>query len=305
MTRYCAICKPGKRRGRAVEEDDDADDALEEERESRAVRAAERAAKDRLNVILVSAVSMVVLAAVGYFVLRPTVTTNDRVTMRMLAHRDALQWPEMLDDAKEALDTGDHVYRRIQDLADEARSNMVTESKGKRGSDAIEAWRDVQLWRQDHWKDHDEFVARIDAYLAEYGNVGGASVEEAKNARVKLTGSASSSLPKDAAEAWARLLDLRERCKNTGTYGDALRQVDAFWTTYGATNPQFIGDRNRLTTDLREEANQWFAKRAWMAKHNAEQGAGGKGRKILAQAVEALDMPEFEEKAAQVLREMQ
>jgi hypothetical protein len=56
---------------------------------------------------------------------------------------------------------------------------------------------------------------------------------------------------------------------------------------------------------LREEANQWFAKRAWMAKHNAEQGAGGKGRKILAQAVEALDMPEFEEKAAQVLREMQ
>lgn len=299
---------PSARRGRSAEPVDEEEarlDALEEEQEYRAARAAERAAKERLNVILISSVSLVVIAVMGYFLLRPSMSVNDRVTMRMLQHKDALLWAEMIEDAKEAQDTGDYVYQRIQDLVAEARANMVTEDKGKLGTAAIDAWRDVQLWRQGHWKDDDEFVARIDAYLAEYGGVGGASVEEARNARVKITGAADASLPKDAADAWSRLLDLQERCKSTGTYGEALRQVDAFWATYGARNPQFVGDRDRLIAALKVEANQWFAKRAYMAKHNAEQGAGGKGRKILAEAVKALDMPEFEAKAAQVLREMQ
>jgi len=288
-----------RRAQRRVADEEEFEDEYEERLDRRAAQAAERKRKQTLTIATIVIPVVALLMFLLWQGLKSEGSINERVRRRMLAQQDALQWSAMLETAKEALpDNGDHDYLAVLELKKEALKQSAHSQDLAQLDAANKGWRAVQVWRQSNWDEDDEFVARIDAYLAEFGALGGASVQEARKNRFKITGTSGGGAPKNAAQAWQRLESELALVHETGQYGGALHRLEEFWREHGAANIALRPKKEAMKKELLEGAKKYFARRLYSARRNASQGAKGKAARILAQAAETIGLPEYRQRAA-------
>lgn len=274
-------------------------------------RVRRRQAKQGLSgaaVALIAVPALVVGALIVWKLIQPEDSVNRRIVARMLVLQDALDWDGMVR-ASEGADPEDaQEYARIMELKALGEQNALRQNDRSRIEEGLKAWQDVQLWRQKNFHADDEFVQRIDGFLAEFGDLGSPSVREAQGKRFELTGSAQPGKAMDADDAWRRLEETTTLFGRQGQFGRAFESIDTFMATWGQSRPDLANRTPVMKQALEKQAGEWFATQVSLARQNAEQGAFVKARKILQRAAERIGMDVYVDRANEELgklRDMQ
>ena len=194
---------------------------------------------------------------------------------------------------------------RISDLVAQAKKNIASEAVAGKAGESVNAWNSIRLWLQkDNWKNHDEYVAKIDRFLEEYGDYGGAAVDMARNERARVAGSASSGTAANAKQGWTALeMDISALSKN-GRFGDAIQKCEEFRNRFGSEDPRLGRQASDRAKQLRKDAEAWVGKQISRAYMKAEQGTNYQATKILKNAADNVGIPELSKRAMDKLDEI-
>jgi len=292
---------PSKRSRGARERDTREDD--EQERERPARRPRKKSNSGQTVALTIGAV--IILAGAGYLMLKPTTSSDEQVFMRMQAAETKMDWQAVLSESQ-AGNVGDPMFgQRIAALKAKAEQQIKNDLARERVPEATAAWNDLRLWLQDdNWKNHDEYVTRLDAFLAEYGDVGGISVQYARSERAKITGSTGGGVSADAAQAWSVLQNDLTALKGNGQFGEAIKKAEEFSTKWAGQDPVLGRQARELQKTLPVDAKKWVGLQISKAQQKMDYGAPLQARKILEKAVQVVGIPELEDRAAKAMAEL-
>ncbi len=267
-------------------------------------RARRRQSNGGLTALLIMG-ALLVIAGGGYLLLKPGTSPNELVFMRMQKAAQAMDWQGVLREGQAGSARDPDFGKRIADLRTMAEQQIVNDAGREKLGEATKAWNALRLWRQDdNWKNDDEYVSRLDAFLAEYARYGGASVDIARQERALVAGSAEAGEARNVGEAWARLQADVKALKANGLYGLAMQKAEEFGSQWGAQDADFAQQARMLRTTLRSDAEKWLGLQISRAQHKIDQGTKFQARKILEKAAERIGIPELEARAADILREL-
>lgn len=297
---------PARRRRRA--DDRGGDDTGRSGREERPERPGTRRRRVKKRAAPVVVVLLTLVAAAALFggvalMLSDSRSANQKVYMRMLKAQDELDWAEVMRASEGASAVGDHAAE-IAALRVTAEGHLASEKDHARVGGSIKAWNQVTLWRQKNWKADPEYVERIDAFLTEYGDLAGASVDLARKERTRITGSSASGTPRNAQDAWTRTKADIASLTALGRFGESLTKLDEFETDWGSQAQALKYEAQKLKPELREKAKSWFAQQVSLAQRKADQGAWLQARRVLEKASENIGIPEYEERASEELKKI-
>jgi hypothetical protein len=237
------------------------------------------------------------LLVVGWFLVSSLGgdTPNHRRRIEMTNAERRMEWREVLRIAAEAGDDGSHDWAAIQELRKRAEGALAAEEAGKRITASIDAWNQERVWRQENRSEDAEYVRRLDAYLAQWGDLGSDGVKQAKAERLRVAG--TSAAGGAGAGTWPALADDLRIHEADGTFREAFAKVDAFLAGPAASDPSLRAAAQAERERLVASAKRWFDKQVALAKHYHENGEKTKARKTLALAAEKVGLPEFEDRA--------
>lgn len=294
---------PSKRRAAPAPRGRDARDDDEPERERPARRSRKKSNTGQTVALTIGAV--IVLGAFGYVMLSDSTSPNEQVFMRMQAAEGDMDWQLVLQEAQAGDVTDPDFGQRIAELKAMAAQQVKNDAARARVPEATNAWNELRLWRQDdNWKNDDEYVERLDEFLAEYGDVGGISVDYARSERAKITGSSGSGASADAAQAWTVLQTDLKALKGNGQFGEAIKKAEEFRTTWSSQDPAAGRQAKELQETLRKDANKWIGLQISKAQQKMDYGARLQARKILEKAIQVIGIPELEDRAAKAMSEL-
>lgn len=281
---------PAARGGRGDEDD-------EEEGPGERQAARDRRARDRTTTMLLVGAGVLGLVVVGWLLVNAlgTDTPNHRRRIEMTAAERRMDWQEVLRVAAEATDDGSHDWAAIQELAARARSALAADETGKRIVASNGAWNDVRTWRQENRSEDAEYVRRLDAYLAQWGDLGSDGVNQAKAERLRVAGSSSSGA--GPGGPWQALADDLKIHEADGTYREAFAKLDAFLAGPAAADPSLRAAAEAERARLLAAAKRWFDKQVALARHYHSNGEKNKARKTLMLAADKVGLPELEDRA--------
>ena len=276
---------------------DDADD-----RERPARRPRRRQSNGGMTALLVVG-ALIVLAGGGYIVLNPKSSPNEQVFIRMQRAEQAMDWQAVLREGQAGNVNDPEFGKRIAGLLERANSQIANDVDREKLGQATQSWNNLRLWRQDdNWHNDVEYTQRLDAFLAEYGRFGGASVDIARQERALITGYADAGEPANVGDAWARLQANVKALKGNGQFGLAIQRVDEYGSAWGSKDADFAQQARLLKAALPGDADKWLGKQISMAQHKVDQGTKLQARKIMEKAAERIGIPALEERAAEALR---
>jgi len=295
---------PAQQRRSAPPRGRDAHDDYDDGEEKRPSRRPRKKSNNGQTIALTIG-AVVILFGLGYMVLSPTTSPNEQVLMRMQSAEGKMDWQAVLSESQ-AGDVTDPMYgERIAALKAKAEQQVKNDAARERIPEATDAFNDLRLWRQDdNWKNDEEYVRRIDAYLAEYADLGGAGVEEVRATRARLTGSSAAGEASDAKDAWSRLLADLSALKKNGQFGQAIAKTEEYRTKWSASDPVRGREAAAMQTSLHSDAKKWVGLQISKAQQKMDYGAPLQARKILERAMKSVGIPEFEERAAKALSEL-
>ncbi len=293
---------PTARGGGSRRPRDDFDDDFQEERRS----SYRRRKKSDAGVTVAMIIGVVVILFGGaWMMMSDDASHNEHVLMKMQSLTSNFEWQKVVDEANTADASEKQYYPRIAKLRDDAQRNLKMDSARGRIGESITAWNAVRLWLQeDNWKNHDAYVRRIDAFLGEFGAVGGASVDLARSERARVTGASGAGEPKGAQDAWARLQTDLKALKSNGQFGTAIEKTTEFRTKWGTQAPILRRDADQLETQLKKDAGKWLAIHISRAQTKLDEGSPYQARKVLEKAAKTIGIPELEERAFEAMRRL-
>lgn len=286
----------GRRRARDVP----ADDEYEEQRPRRPRRSQSNSG---LTVILIVA-AVIGFLGLGAMLLTDSGSPNQRI-WRLVDEADRRGDPQaVIEAARGAEPADDAYYPRIMEKLEDAKRSVAADVGDDRTKAAIDAWNDIVQWEYRHRDDEAGMVARIDAFLAEYGELKGAAVAAAQRKRVELTGSPTAGAPANVSAAWQATQTMIAAYRKKGRFGEAIQAVERFRRDHGSKGDVSPSDINETIATLEAQAKSWFASQVSLAEQKIDQNNFFEARKIMERASRRMQMPEYEERAMEELNRL-
>ena len=252
---------------------------------------------DRTTTMLLMGAGVIGIFIVGWLLIQSFGgdTPNHRRRIEMVAAERRMDWNEVLRIGAEATDDGSHDWQDIQALLDRARKAQAGQVTGQRVVQSNEAWNQIRVWRQENRQEDAEYVRRLDAYLAQWGDLASDGVNLAKADRLRVTGTSSTGT--GAGGPLQVLLDDLRIHEKDGTFREAFAKIDAFVAGPGASDATLAAQAETERARLLTAARKWFDKQVALARHYHGNGERNKARKTLSAAADKVGLPELEDRA--------
>lgn len=279
-------------------------DDYEDDREERRPRRPRRSSSNNAVTLVMIIAGVIAFVGLGAMLVPKGGTTNSRIWQEVKAAELRGDPQAVIDAARGAEPLDDSFYPRIQASVEDAKKALAGGAGEDRTRAAIDAWNDIVQWEYRHRDDKDGMVARIDAFLAEFGPLKGAAVDAARKKRVELTGSPDPGRPASASAAWESTQTVISAYRKKGRFGEAITAVQRFRRDHGADGSVSPSTIDETIVELEEQAKRWFALQVSLAEQKIELNNFFEARKIMERAARRMQMPAYEERAMEELNRL-